>query len=753
MINVFVDSKESFAVSGKLYQQQTKNLKQCKNIALHGYCRNIDKCEFSHELTPQQQQQQQNTNGNNTSQTSNNPIISPNNNLTSPLKKSPIDNLTTSFQNLGTNQQTNHHWADHFQSGIPEYIPKQQLQQLQQQQLLQQQQQQALLIQQQQQQQNYEDDQHIYPYGDNSVDDYEQHQYEQQPQPNNGIDPNMNNQFQINNFVAAQMRNASPQSYQQQFQPQPQQQQPNTAPQPSQQQQQQQQAVYQLQQQILQHMKQQQVLQQQQQSSQPLAQQIQNPSLQNNNKLLQLQLQLQQHLQQLQIAQQQAQQQVQSYTPYPSYSQPVIRNKPGRRNIGSFFMSESLKQDILNQKSLLYLTLDPNDPRIKNIPPMLNKYHSLYPLDHDASRENQGKMFGYITSVYKAISTLDGLPYAIRRVEGFRLSSEYALQAAETWRNIQHPNIVSLKEIFVSKEFGDNSSLFFTYEFFPGSETLESKYLSQSGSPLSESVLWSFICQITSALKTIHSTGLVCRVIHPSKILLTGKNRIRMNGVGIFDVVNFDTPRNLAQYQHEDLLLFGRLILTLACRSAQSTTTTNLSKSIEYVSNQYSKELYNLIVYLLTKPVINLPNIDEVVLMISGRLLQENNYLHTYTDDLETELSKEYENGRLFRLVTKLGFINERPLYDMDPRWSETGDRYLIKLFRDYIFHQVYDDGTPVLDFYHVVETLNKLDCGVEEKILLMSRDEQSLLVVSYKDLKKCIDSAFSELVSQKSHI
>ncbi|EGC30020.1 hypothetical protein DICPUDRAFT_42055 [Dictyostelium purpureum] len=447
---------------------------------------------------------------------------------------------------------------------------------------------------------------------------------------------------------------------------------------------------------------------------------------------------------------------MQQYSPYPQYSQSLIRNKQGRRNMGSFFMSESLKQDIVHQKQLLYMTLDPNDPRIKNIPPMLNKYHSLYPLDQDGAKENQGKMFGYVTSVYKAICTQDGLPYAIRRIEGFRLSSEYALQAAESWRNLQHPNIVSLKEIFVSKEFGDNT-LFFTYDYFPGSETIESKFLSQpnqtSFQPISESVLWSFITQLVSALKTIHSLGLVCRVIHPSKILLTGKNRIRLNGVGIFDVVNYDSPRNLAQFQHEDLLLLGRLILTLACRSAASITAQNLSNSIEYVSNTYSKDLYNLIVYLLTKPVINLPNIDEVVTMISGRLLQENNYLHTYTDDLETELGKEYENGRLFRLVTKLGFINERPLYDMDPRWSETGDRYLIKLFRDYIFHQVYDDGTPVLDFYHVVETLNKLDCGVDEKILLMSRDEQSLLVVSYKDLKKCIELAFSELVSQKSHL
>jgi hypothetical protein len=35
---------------------------------------------------------------------------------------------------------------------------------------------------------------------------------------------------------------------------------------------------------------------------------------------------------------------------------------------------------------------------------------------------------------------------------------------------------------------------------------------------------------------------------------------------------------------------------------------------------------------------------------------------HDYADTLESELSKELENGRLFRLIVKLGFINEQPL-------------------------------------------------------------------------------------------
>jgi Pan3 Pseudokinase domain len=36
-----------------------------------------------------------------------------------------------------------------------------------------------------------------------------------------------------------------------------------------------------------------------------------------------------------------------------------------------------------------------------------------------------------------------------------------------------------------------------------------------------------------------------------------------------------------------------------------------------------------------------------------------------------------------------------------------------------------------------------KLDAGTDERIMLVSRDEQSVLVVSYKDVKACVASAF----------
>ena len=50
------------------------------------------------------------------------------------------------------------------------------------------------------------------------------------------------------------------------------------------------------------------------------------------------------------------------------------------------------------------------------------------------------------------------------------------------------------------------------------------------------------------------------------------------------------------------------------------------------------------------------------------------------------------------------------------------------------------------MDLGHVVTALNKLDAADEEKIVLASRDGKSLMVVSYADVGRCLESAFHEL-------
>ena len=62
------------------------------------------------------------------------------------------------------------------------------------------------------------------------------------------------------------------------------------------------------------------------------------------------------------------------------------------------------------------------------------------------------------------------------------------------------------------------------------------------------------------------------------------------------------------------------------------------------------------------------------------------------------------------------------------------------------------EDGRPFLDMAHVISCLNKFDGGVSDKICLMSRDEQNVLVVAYSELKICLEQSYAEcLQSAKS--
>lgn len=81
-------------------------------------------------------------------------------------------------------------------------------------------------------------------------------------------------------------------------------------------------------------------------------------------------------------------------------------------------------------------------------------YHSLYPLDTHG--EKSSSFYGHPSSVYKATCSVDGRTYALVRIEGFRLVNELAMQVVEAWRRIRHCNIVSIREAFTTRAFGDS---------------------------------------------------------------------------------------------------------------------------------------------------------------------------------------------------------------------------------------------------------------------------------------------------------
>ena len=383
-------------------------------------------------------------------------------------------------------------------------------------------------------------------------------------------------------------------------------------------------------------------------------------------------------------------------------------------------------------------------------------YHSLLLLPKASARRES--CIGLRSSLYKAVSRVDGSVVALRRLHGTpRLAHELFQSALSGWSMLlPHPNIVTLLTITTSRDFDELNDMVFVYDFHAGATTLEARYFPTSPeSVVEESVLWSYIVQLSSALCAVHASNRACRIVDASKILLTDEatNRVRINGAGLLDVVQYDTgKKSMPELQYEDLVALGNLILRLACKSHAGNGT--LQDSLDFVGKCYSPHLKEVLVYLLSKPAMGQawPTALSLQANMSGLLAKPSiariHTLQQRVDNLEEELEKQLDNGRLLRLLVKLGFVNERPEHLGDTTWSETGDRYLLKLFRDYVFHQVDDSegGKPVLDLAHVIEALNKLDVGSAEQAVLASRDESSIMCVSYKELAACLNEAYGQL-------
>jgi len=235
---------------------------------------------------------------------------------------------------------------------------------------------------------------------------------------------------------------------------------------------------------------------------------------------------------------------------------------------------------------------------------------------------------------------------------------------------------------------------------------------STDGGRLSEALIWMYVIQLTSALRHIHSSGLALRALDPTKILVTGPKaspRLLLNCGGVFDVLMFDAMQQqppVAHYQQEDLIALGKIvlgeprsyishrmqmliiILALACNSFLAIQRENLQTSMEIVTSSYSGDLRNLIMYLLTNPA-RVKSVNDLMPMIGARFYTQLDALYLRGDHVEQELARDVESARLFRLLTKVCTVVDRAELNGDYSWAEYGDRYMLKLFRDYVFHQV----------------------------------------------------------------
>ena len=441
-----------------------------------------------------------------------------------------------------------------------------------------------------------------------------------------------------------------------------------------------------------------------------------------------------------------------------------------QRSTSDLFIPDSLRED-LQRKAEATLQTFANS----TLPQSVEYFHSLVALD--TSNQKGPSTFGYPSWVYKATSSRDGHTYALRRIEGFRLTNEAAIRTVQSWKRISNGSLVQVHDAFTGRWFND-SSLIIVTDYHPMAQTVAEKNFalarhtgaSRAGQQIvPENDLWSYIVQIASALKSIHEAGLAAQTVIPSKVLVTSKNRLRLGGCGVLDIVQYEQRKPVTELQRIDLENLGKLILGIAARN--QTAHHNVPKALELVSRSYTERLRACIAWLVAPPPtppdtqqddvattqISDYNINMLLNNIADKVIAAFDSTLHFEDELTSHMMRELENGRLVRLLTKLNVILGRPETSTPPTaaagnnqpssaWSATGERYYLKLFRDYVFHQVDHEGRPVLDLGHIITCLNKLDAGIDEKVQLMSRDEQNVFIVTYREVKRGFESAWADV-------
>lgn len=430
---------------------------------------------------------------------------------------------------------------------------------------------------------------------------------------------------------------------------------------------------------------------------------------------------------------------------------------PHETNVNALFIPNDLRETITkrNEASLQSLSH-------LSLPDHVGRYHSLVPIDTTFDLES--KVYGKPTAVYKVLSNVDGNFYALRRIDLgslAQLSSEQAFINVKKWRRLTNPNVVRLKDAFTSVSFDSQEPcLCLVYDYYPLSNTLQEQHITRKLGvklePISENLLWIYLIQLVGALISIHKEGLYAGLtLSISKVIVTNKNRLRLAGVCMDDILKHDAVDDLnkkegkekvtAYLQRQDITLLGNLMIELASTMLPAFLRGPFDETFESrlkSSNRpCSDELFEVL-KILNEPSEEFSLTEFYTKYLSLRSLEVLNAAQDLTDYYEGHLLSEVENGRLFRLMAKLTSVLDQPASDAELG----GNAFVLKLFRDFVFHGRDEAGKPAVDLSRILINLNKLDVGVDEKILLVSSEEDTCMIVTYKEVKDILELSFRAL-------
>nr|CAH8853678.1 unnamed protein product [Trichobilharzia regenti] len=405
-------------------------------------------------------------------------------------------------------------------------------------------------------------------------------------------------------------------------------------------------------------------------------------------------------------------------------------NLLNNRNSSFITIDDDLKRVLRNKLEACLLTVD--EATKEKLPRSLGPYTDIVPLEV-IDQPRASVTFGLPGVCFKAWSPRFNSHVLLRRIvlppeHGTTLAPD-AYYLAKHLSELNHSSIVGFRDVFFTDAFSDN--------YAP----------TDLGMP-QESVLWSYLVQLTSALRFIHQTvRRSCGILDPTKVLLQDGPRLKINCFGLKDILFYSAQDvNLLENQAADFIQLGKLMLGVACGTVAAVQASQRISSFNLMQRAYRPELVTLIRSLVSGQITGA---DQLMRATAPFAFDHLTRLYDHSDLLESQLLSELGCDRLFRLICKLQSIVERCDQGISPEWSETGDRYMLKLFRDFVFHQSDPLGAPYLDLAHIITTLNKVEAGSLERLCLVSRDSQNVIIVTYADIKQWLDTSFSYLVEK----
>lgn len=109
---------------------------------------------------------------------------------------------------------------------------------------------------------------------------------------------------------------------------------------------------------------------------------------------------------------------------------------------------------------------------------------------------------------------------------------------------------------------------------------------------------------------------------------------------------------------------FAHVLIALGTGRLTASSHENIAASLKHIEQHYSPDLKNVVKFLYSankNSSVKHISINEIMPMIGARFYVQLEHMQLKNDMLEDELAKEMENGRLFRILSKLGTVNERP--------------------------------------------------------------------------------------------